>query len=600
MHFMYAPVRDVITYDYPNANNHLLNTLAMRLMTVFFPLKDHWLRVPNVLAYLVYLLFSWKIVSGFSKQVWRIGAWLLLNSIPYLLDFFSLARGYGLSIGFMMASLYYLKNYLERPQYMALFFCLAAASLAVLSNMVVLNYFLALSAVLFIHTVLTWKGNTKRIGAIVIYILLSVPLLAYSLYVSFKLRAADELFFGSRFGFWDGSVRSIITRVLYKETAEEGQKYYIYGWPYAVGSAFIILVLVASLFYFIKNWPLKTKMLTFFHSLLLIIFLCSLSVILQFYILGTPLILDRTALFLVPIFLLLLIMLFRDYLWRYDVGRIAFGVIVFASLFNFSVHANFTHCLEWKYDANTETMMHDLRNYNRAKHDNKIRSLYPHWTYHPAAAFYQSSDDYAFLRPIERLYKVDYTYDYFYLPDNEMWRMKGRPVKIIRHYPLTESTLLENLRPEKKTFYSSGRLSFVAKDSVLPNTKYAAATYANGKQCVKIEAQAFGPYFPIAVKGLPKNRPIRIEVEAEVWCTKKPMGDLAVSLHTPSDSQYSWTARQLGHTPIAPKRWTRVVFNQNLPAFITDDDRIKVYIWNTGWAPIYVSDMKAVVTDQPK
>lgn len=598
MHFMYAPIKDVITYSYANANNHVLNTLLMRLMAAILPLKDHWLRLPNVLCYLLYLVFSWRIVSDFDKKYWRIAAWLFLNSIPYLLDFFSLMRGYGLSFGFMMTSLYFLKIYLANPRYRTLIFCLIPAGLAVLSSMVLLNYFLALTAVLFLQTLLCKKPVRFKWRTLEIYFAVAIPLLAYALYVSFRLRAEKELFFGSTDGFWMGTVKSLVTRILYLETAEEGDRIYVGGVPFLIFSIFIIAVLCTAAYLFFRKWRHGIKAINFSQALFLLLILCAASIIAQYYLLGTLLVIDRTALFLVPIFLLLIIFIFRE-MWTHQAARVVFATIILISGINFFLHANFTHCLEWNYDANTEHMMHDLRAYNQTKHDNKVRWLHTYWTYHPASAFYQNTDDYSFLRPIDRIYRADFSFDYFYLPQHEMRRMKGHPVRVIKTYPLTHTVLLENLKPVKRKTFSEGRLSFTAQDSLLPNIRYAAAQNHHGKQSVEIKGGDFGPYFPISVKGLPKNIPLRIEVQAEIWCARKPVGDIAVSILTPKDSQYHWNARLIEQAAIPPGWWYRVTYNENLPAFVTDDDIIRVYLWNTGTETIYLSELKAAIAVRP-
>jgi hypothetical protein len=599
MHFMFAPIKALITYDYPNANNHLLNTLSMRFLSLFLPLKDHWLRLPNVLAYLLYLVFSWKILSGFSNTYWRIGAWVLLNSVPYMLEFFSLARGYGLSLGFMMASLYFLKEFLEQKKHWKLVWCLAMGALAVLSNIVLLNYYLALCAVLFLNAILARQSKWHNVRSLEIFFAISLPLLAYTIYVAFRMRAAEELFFGTKFGFWDGTIRSIITRVLYKETIEEGQKYYIYGLPYTLGSVFIILVLAASLFLAIKKWRPKPLSVSFFHAVFIIMLLCAASVILQFYVLATPMVLDRTALFFIPLFLLLLIGLFQI-LWTYSAARILFGIIILFSLVNFSLHANLSYCLEWKYDASTETMMKDLREYDKTKKHSETRRLYTHWTYHPSAAFYQATDDYTFLRPINRYYRVEMTFNYFYIPDNELWRLEGKPVKIIKKYPLTRSTLLENLKPEKKLVYAGGRLSFNPGDSVQESVAYTPARINQGRQSVEVAGQGFSRSIFIPVSHLPQNLPLQIEIEAELFSHVKPMGNLVAAVVTPTDSQYYWFSRELNQVSIAPDRWTRVSCNLALPYFLSEKDKIKVHLWNTGEEPIYLSRMEAIVVDNVK
>jgi hypothetical protein len=138
-------------FDLNSANNHFLNTLLAKIACGLGGSSEFVLRIPNLLAYLVYLLFSFRILDRFVKnKVIVIGGYLLLNLNPYVLDFFSLCRGYGLSLGFLMAALFFFFSFLDNPTSSSKEGCqnlsrsLAAASLAVLSNFSLLNVYLSL------------------------------------------------------------------------------------------------------------------------------------------------------------------------------------------------------------------------------------------------------------------------------------------------------------------------------------------------------------------------------------------------------------------------------------------------------------------------
>ncbi len=87
------------------ANNHLLNALLIKgLLSTFSP-SELIFRLPNVLAAAIYLFYAYKL----GKLLMKNQPWIplvLLTSMPFLLDFFSLARGYGLALGFCLASIY--------------------------------------------------------------------------------------------------------------------------------------------------------------------------------------------------------------------------------------------------------------------------------------------------------------------------------------------------------------------------------------------------------------------------------------------------------------------------------------------------------------
>ena len=82
--------------DYLNigiANNHILNSYLMYLFQNI-GYSELILRLPNILFGLIYLLVVFQISKRTKNYIFS-SALLFLN--PYLIDFFSIARGYGIS-----------------------------------------------------------------------------------------------------------------------------------------------------------------------------------------------------------------------------------------------------------------------------------------------------------------------------------------------------------------------------------------------------------------------------------------------------------------------------------------------------------------------
>jgi hypothetical protein len=143
-------------FNFNLANNHFLNTLLAKFFCAWGGTSELVLRFPNLLAYGIYLLFTFLILDKFIKtKIIVFCGYLLLSLNPYVLDFFSLCRGYGLALGFMMAALFFFFSFLERmiesrpspdrPLRLSLLF----AALAVLSNFSLLNVYLSLLVVAF-------------------------------------------------------------------------------------------------------------------------------------------------------------------------------------------------------------------------------------------------------------------------------------------------------------------------------------------------------------------------------------------------------------------------------------------------------------------
>jgi hypothetical protein len=103
------------------------------------------------LAFAAYLLFAFLILDRFVKtKIIVLCGYLLLSLNPFVLDYFSLCRGYGLSLGFLMASLFFFFSYLAKAvghkpdAYRHLQFSLTALSLGILANFSLLNVYLGL------------------------------------------------------------------------------------------------------------------------------------------------------------------------------------------------------------------------------------------------------------------------------------------------------------------------------------------------------------------------------------------------------------------------------------------------------------------------
>src|SRR5688572_10884097 len=78
------------------ANNHHLNTAAMDWAYHQMGGREWSLRLANVLAHVVYLAAGMLILRKLNAWAAILLGFGLLNLNPFLLDFFGLARGYGI------------------------------------------------------------------------------------------------------------------------------------------------------------------------------------------------------------------------------------------------------------------------------------------------------------------------------------------------------------------------------------------------------------------------------------------------------------------------------------------------------------------------
>jgi len=188
------------------ANYHYLNTWLMNVCLHVFGDSEISLRLPNVLAFVVYLFFCYRILSPNPLFISvLIGAPLLCFN-PYLLDFFSLARGYGLSLGFMLGSLYYcLKAEDSTTPFKSLmqhlFASMTLATLGLMANFNLLNFYLSLLAVFTFKLAHYWIVNKAFTRKSALTAALSLLVFCLPLVIAIKrlllLKETNQLYYGS-------------------------------------------------------------------------------------------------------------------------------------------------------------------------------------------------------------------------------------------------------------------------------------------------------------------------------------------------------------------------------------------------------------------
>ena len=102
------------TLSVTTANNHVLNTLLARISTSIFHLTDLSLRLPSLLGGLLYFWAVLRLARRtFGTGPLYLAAVALLSINPLVLDYLSMARGYGLALAFWMWGLELMLEYLE-------------------------------------------------------------------------------------------------------------------------------------------------------------------------------------------------------------------------------------------------------------------------------------------------------------------------------------------------------------------------------------------------------------------------------------------------------------------------------------------------------
>lgn len=371
MAFCSRPWPELFTWDSIGAspNNHFLNTILATASLRAFGVGDVALRLPALLGCLLYCWGTWFALRCLTTGWARVGGAALCVGNAYLLDFFSLSRGYGLGLGCTALGLGLLCRKIgaappARLLGLAASGCLAAA---VLANLAFANVFLAGALLLaaieardclatsssgagaFAHRLARWLGRCCLIvgpaGALLA--------LVYATPVRI-LQANGQFFFGGERGFFADTLGSLVRAFLYAPQFESMDA--------ALPAALLAgLMLTAGLAAALAGRSLRALAGSPGFGLLLMTCATSASILLQHALFGTLFVIERAAIYFYPLAALTLAGLGGFVIKR--AGRRTkaaagglLGALAATALAYSLTQVNLTHTRDWRYGACTRAM----------------------------------------------------------------------------------------------------------------------------------------------------------------------------------------------------------------------------------------------------
>ena len=414
-----------------DANNHLLNTFLMQLSVGTFGVSELTLRLPNLFGHLIYLIFSILLIRRYSNNLWiGIAGFCLLNLNPFLLEFFSLARGYGLGVGWMMVSIYFLFRWVESGKLNLGMYCYMGAFLAVLSNFIFLNYWASATAV-FIFFILEKQffgkneneesGFLKLIGppffaSLALFLLIKKP-------IQF-LQSKGEFVYGAESlgESFVGMVRaSVMSQGYFNPNTTT---VFIF-----LSLCLLSLSLFFCVFYFFKKRNNSFSKIHFAGISLMILMM--LAMVVQYCLLDVKYLIGRKSTMLIPFFGLGAY-LFLEFLFRERSRNWTIGFALLISVFSFNhFYRTFDlkETVEWDYDAYTKDMIQYLE---ENLEENQEIDLGVFWIYGPASEFYKEYFSMEEIGKVVRLDEEDFrgidAFDFIYVRRDQVDLMKDKYV----------------------------------------------------------------------------------------------------------------------------------------------------------------------------
>ena len=321
--FYIQPGKFLPFLSHPDANGHFLTSATSWICFKLVGSSPQALRIPCIVAFAVLCFGVFKmnkLFSGlFTKIIFSACFILSFNFI----SFYSLCRGYGLSMAFLMVSLYYFFVYLRFGAFSHFWKFVLFSQIALSANLT-LVFVIAITTAFAVIMQVKNKIFFERKNLMVLAI--HVVFMCFWINYAFYLKESGALYYGSGESYWKVTFETLIETIFFKNPVING----------IVTGIFFIMLL-----YWIYKLVME-RMDFLLHSSFSIAFstLCSLVVV--FYLLkkllGVNYPEDRTGLFFYVFYCIAFAFMVNETSRR---AQIALLVIPMVYLSHFFMHLNF-------------------------------------------------------------------------------------------------------------------------------------------------------------------------------------------------------------------------------------------------------------------
>ena len=359
------------------ANNHYLNSLLIQCFTAIMGDKEWVVRLPNSLSYLLYGFASIYLIKRIfltrGAQL-MVAGFVFLN--VYLIDFFSLARGYGMSIAFHMVALGFLHLWLKSRKPIHLIFLFASLTLAALSLFTHLIFFPVYTLVILGFISWSYRKRDSPFKSIDIVIPLAFTLLISLLvYVPFTSLSSNAEFL------WGTSMLEESFKGLIKDSLQA--RMYFGSETYGILGVVLGLCIVLGVGFSNKS-SMRNEIKNNFHlSLFFAFILMTVGMVFSKWILGTLYPVERKSTMYLPLIFLLLPYSI-DFIKNQRITLLIGGTIFLFSLLHFTDKLEFERTREWYYDYQTK----DFISIITSETQDKKAEVGMNWSFFWSAEYY--------------------------------------------------------------------------------------------------------------------------------------------------------------------------------------------------------------------
>ena len=438
------------------ANNHWLNTISIWVFTNLFQSYEVGIvRLQSIFAFIFYAWAIFRFQAVSEKLLWKALIFFTFLCNPFVLDFFSLARGYALSMSFQMCGFFFIFQALQNMNRKRLLLAFCSFTLATAANYTTFYIFLLLSVQYFLLFLLPGKKykTLTSIPSTVLIILTSLVSMANL----FLIRYYGDLEFGEHNSFIRDSLGSLISNSTFDNI----------NTTVSFLLAFILFLFIIGISGWITlSWLMGKRSFDWITFLALTTSGVILLIEGLHLLFNTPYLIERTTLALFPL-LGLTCCFYLKFLaahilpaWRVPVMVASISLFA-ALLLNTIFHFDTRYFLSWKMNADSKDKLHliaqDVKKENKQNNKTKVylgwvkgvyfnyySFMYPeHYSFIPLI----NQDNNIVAEPkelVQILTKADYAILEIREAQNELQKV-NRPYDILERYPITKTVVVKFL-----------------------------------------------------------------------------------------------------------------------------------------------------------
>lgn len=432
--FAVKSIPDIFSYKDAGGlpNNHILNTLWLKLSAATIGESTLALRMGNILGLVLFLYAALRLLSNISSPLLRAGGFLLLCCNPFMFDFFCLARGYGISNGFLLLSVWLLYQYRERPSAIRSTKLFFAAGFMVLANLNAVHVFAAIAVIVFVLNLVRIKPvSVKNVFQSAMAPFIATLMLGAAVYLPFTEILREGGTFGGETGYWEDCALQLFASSTYDAS-------YAFVLP-----EFIPLIIIALLFGMTLSAAYRAlrKRNYLLACALSLLFLPALTTILQHQIFGSHFPVARTILYMHVLFILALIVFAETTTPFKTISAI---LVLLSGLFmmvHFCIGMQHNYAIQWYYDAGNREVLDDLEKLKNETHQERL-TVGITWIYEPGLNYERKQRDYQWITPFMRD-GLTGEFDYYYVCPEDSVTLSQLGKKVIAVYPKSRTSLMK-------------------------------------------------------------------------------------------------------------------------------------------------------------